>query len=134
VESPNYRAVLQEALDTSFRRLFDELRRSKFELQGSGGSLGGGISVASSADVNTTSATAVTAGAEASQQQLARPPLAVLLPEFRKLVNGSLLPENPLVLSRVASEVCGAPSLDALCVLAFDNMSLPPNVDGSMYY
>jgi len=121
VESPNYRVVLQEAVDTSFQRLFEELKHSKFVI-----AHGDGSSIATSSS-NTTSATTMTgAGAE-----LARPPLAILLPEFRKLVNSSLLPENPLVVSKIASEISSSSSLDALCVLAYDSMDFPS--DGSFY-
>lgn len=133
VESPNYRVVLQEVLDKSFQRLFEELKQNKFVVarDNSANSI-----VTCSSVGNTTSATCMSACSNSDNDavaELARPPLAILLPEFRKLVNNSLLPENPLVVSKIASEISSSPSLDALCILAYDSMTLPGDSNSSHY-
>lgn len=50
------------------------------------------------------------------------PPLALLLPQFKQLVSVHLLPVDMNTLSRIANEISNLPSLDALCVLAYDSM------------
>ena len=56
--------------------------------------------------------------------QLKQPPFALLLPQFKNLASNALLPADQNTLSIVAEEISNLDSLNALCMIAYDSMSM----------